>query len=80
MTSLPPATTKKLGLVIDLDTCVGCHACTVGCVSENKLPPGMHYRPVHEYEQGKYPKVSRTCLPRPCMQCDNPPCVTACPV
>lgn len=75
-----PEKNRRWAMLIDLRKCVGCHACTVGCVSENKLPPGMHYRPVHEYEQGKYPKVSRTFLPRPCMQCDNPPCVTACPV
>ena len=29
MTALPPPSKKKLGLVIDLDTCVGCHACAV---------------------------------------------------
>ncbi|MGD9947847.1 MAG: 4Fe-4S dicluster domain-containing protein [Desulfobulbus sp.] len=75
-----PEKNRRWAMLIDLRKCVGCHACTVGCVSENKLPPGMHYRPVHEYERGKYPKVSRTFLPRPCMQCDNPPCVTACPV
>ena len=75
-----PAKDRRLAMLIDLRKCVGCHACTVACVSENKLPPKMHYRPVHEYEQGTYPKVSRTFLPRPCMQCDNPPCVEACPV
>ena len=31
MTTLPPPVPKKLGLVIDLDTCVGCHACAVAC-------------------------------------------------
>ena len=36
MTSLPePAGSKKLGLVIDLDTCVGCHACAVSCKEWN---------------------------------------------
>ena len=75
-----PDTERRWAMLIDLRKCVGCHACTVGCVSENKLPPGMWYRPVHEYEQGTYPKVSRTFLPRPCLQCDNPPCVEACPV
>ena len=75
-----PEKNRRWAMLIDLRKCVGCHACTVGCVSENKLPPAMHYRPVFEYEQGKYPKVSRTFLPRPCMQCDKPPCVAACPV
>ena len=31
MTELPTHTNKKLGLVIDLDTCVGCHACVISC-------------------------------------------------
>ncbi len=36
MTSLPENTTgKKLGLVIDLDTCVGCQACAVSCKEWN---------------------------------------------
>ena len=35
MTSLPRTTEKKLGLVIDLDTCVGCHACVVSCKGWN---------------------------------------------
>ena len=35
MTSLPQSTDKKLGLVIDLDTCVGCHACAVSCKEWN---------------------------------------------
>ena len=35
MTALPPTSTRKLGLVIDLDTCVGCHACAVGCKQWN---------------------------------------------
>ena len=36
MTSLPARSPKKkLGLVIDLDTCVGCHACAVSCKEWN---------------------------------------------
>ena len=67
-------------MVIDLSKCVGCHACTIGCVAENKLPPGVVYRPVMEEELGKYPNVTRRFLPRPCMHCMNPPCVKVCPV
>ena len=35
MTSLPAIGGKKLGLVIDLDVCVGCHACAVNCKEWN---------------------------------------------
>src|SRR6478735_4141268 len=65
MTSLPPPSTKKLGLVIDLDTCVGCHACAVACKEWNdggqfgplpdenpygKEPLGVWFNRVHSYE------------------------------
>lgn len=75
-----PITQRRWGMVIDTRKCVGCHACTVGCSMENKLPPGVVYRPVIDTEVGTYPNVTRKFLPRPCMQCDNPPCVAVCPV
>jgi molybdopterin-containing oxidoreductase family iron-sulfur binding subunit len=75
-----PVEQRRWIMVIDLRKCIGCHACTVGCIAENKLPPGVVYRPVLEEEIGTYPNVSRRFTPRPCMQCDNPPCVPVCPV
>jgi len=66
MTSLPKNTSgKKLGLVIDLDICVGCHACAVNCKEWNtgghsapltdfeplgKEPSGVWFNRVHAYE------------------------------
>ncbi len=67
-------------MVIDLRKCVGCRACTVSCISENKLPPGVVYRPVMEEEIGEFPNVRKRFLPRPCMHCDDPPCTPVCPV
>lgn len=67
-------------MVIDLEKCIGCSACTVACKAENHLPPGVVYRPVLEEEIGEYPNVTRRFTPRPCMQCDDPPCVPVCPV
>lgn len=75
-----PVEKRKWGMLIDLRKCVGCYACTVGCVSENKLPPGVVYRPVITEEIGKFPNVRLKFIPRPCMQCERPPCVPVCPV
>ncbi|NZA27828.1 4Fe-4S dicluster domain-containing protein [Luteimonas sp. SJ-92] len=65
MTALPPPSPKKLGLVIDLDTCVGCHACATSCKEWNaggiagplvdeqpygKEPLGVWLNRVHSYE------------------------------
>ena len=64
MTTLPPPSAKKLGLVIDLDTCVGCHACAVACKEWNEggefgplpdqdpygvEPRGVWFNRVHSY-------------------------------
>ncbi len=75
-----PMEQRRWVMVIDLRKCVGCHACTIACIAENKLPPGVVYRPVIEEEIGEYPYVTRRFLPRPCLQCENPPCVPVCPV
>ena len=75
-----PDKARRWVMLIDLRKCVGCYGCTIACQVENKLPPQLYYRPVHEYESGKYPNPSLTYLPRPCMHCDNPPCVKVCPV
>ncbi len=74
-----PSNQRHWAMVIDLAKCIGCTACTTACVAENHLPPGVVYRPVIEKEVGKYPNVRKTFMPRPCMQCDSPPCVKVCP-
>jgi molybdopterin-containing oxidoreductase family iron-sulfur binding subunit len=75
-----PMAQRKWVMVIDLQKCIGCQACTVSCVAENNLPPGVVYRRVIEEEIGEYPNVRKRFTPGPCMQCDNPPCVPVCPV
>lgn len=75
-----PAEERHWIMVIDQRKCVGCHACTIGCVAENHLPPGVVYRPVVTEESGAFPNVQLRFTPRPCMQCDRPPCVPVCPV
>ena len=75
-----PVEQRRWIMVIDTRKCVGCDACTVGCVAENKLPPGVVYRPVVKEEFGEFPNIQIRFTPRPCMQCENPPCVPVCPV
>jgi len=75
-----PIEKRKWGMAIDVRKCIGCNACTVACISENVLPPGVVYRPVIKEEVGTFPNVSIINLPRPCMQCEDPPCVPVCPV
>lgn len=75
-----PVEERKWVMAIDLKRCIGCHACTTGCMNENLTPPEVHYRPVKEEEFGEFPNVTVRLLPRPCMQCENSPCTRVCPV
>lgn len=75
-----PVDQRNWTMVIDLEKCVGCQGCTIACIQENKLPPGVVYRPVREEVKGIYPNVSKRFVPQPCMHCDDPPCVAACKV
>ena len=75
-----PVGERKWVMVIDLRKCSGCDACTIACKAENQLPLGVVYRPVVDETVGTYPNVRRRFLPRPCMQCEKPPCTPVCPV
>ncbi len=75
-----PRNQRRWAMVIDTKKCIGCHACTTGCMSENLTPPDIHYRTVKEEEVGEYPNTGLKFLPRPCMQCDAPSCTQVCPV
>lgn len=66
-------------MVVDLNRCIGCHACSLACKIENATSKGVFWSRVFQLEDGLYPNVRRAYLPRLCMHCENPACVTVCP-
>lgn len=81
---------SRWGMVIDLDKCTACQACVVACQVENNVPfiedkefarrREISWMKVVSSTEGEFPHVKIRFLPRPCMQCDNPPCTRVCPV
>lgn len=70
----------RYGMAIDLSRCVGCRTCMVACKIENGTPANHFFMYTFRFEEGVYPEAKLRYLPRPCMHCENPPCVEACPV
>ena len=70
---------KRFAMVIDLRKCIGCHACTSSCKTENKVPLDKFRTNVAEFEIGEFPNVRKAFLPQLCNHCENPSCVSVCP-
>ncbi len=55
-------------ILLDLDRCVGCKTCAAACYhSHHQMPVIQHSR------------LAAATLPLLCRQCEQPPCVDACP-
>ncbi len=65
--------------VIDHTRCIGCHACTTACKSENVVPVSVTRTYVKHVDVGVFPQARRAHQVTRCNQCAHAPCVTACP-
>ncbi|MDP2916821.1 MAG: 4Fe-4S dicluster domain-containing protein [Dehalococcoidia bacterium] len=80
--------TRRYGIVVDMQYCLGCGVCVVACKQENDLPPhtndkpgttGIAWNRVISVTDGVYPELTNQFFHIHCMHCENPPCVSACP-
>ncbi len=65
--------------VIDHTRCIGCHACTTACKSENLVPLSVTRTYVKHVDIGVFPQARRAHQVTRCNQCAHAPCVAACP-
>lgn len=92
----PPLAGVVFGYALNISKCKGYRDCVSACVEENNLGRGgqMEYIRVVELEKGRrdlhnadhyfnhdlVPQEGKEYMPMQCMQCEDPPCVKACPV
>lgn len=74
-----PAPPVQWAKVIDNTRCIGCHACTTACKSENLVPLSVTRTYVKHVDIGVFPQTRRAHQVTRCNQCEHAPCVTACP-
>ena len=77
----------KLGMVIDLKRCMGCHTCALACKMQNNVPMGMLWNRILtdggenvDSARGEFPNLHKSWMPLACLHCENAPCVKVCPV
>lgn len=68
---------SKFGIIVNVDKCVGCHACAIACKEENRVAPGIFYERVHRSESIEKNVISYFRLS--CMHCEDPACMKVCP-
>jgi formate dehydrogenase iron-sulfur subunit len=72
---------KHQTFIFDATRCIDCRACMVACSVENQIPmnktriwvAGMGI-------MGEFPNLNRASMVYHCMHCENPDCLSACPV
>jgi molybdopterin-containing oxidoreductase family iron-sulfur binding subunit len=69
---------RKFVMVIDLAKCKNARKCVEDCQEGHHLPPYHEYIKVHLMQDS--PKSASYWFPKPCFHCDNPLCVSVCPV
>ena len=74
----------KMGMVIDLEKCIGCRSCMVACKQHNAQPPQTWWNRV--FTPGSHRHLTPPAkgveffLPVHCQHCENAPCEKVCPV
>ena len=69
----------RWGFVLEQESCIGCHACTVGCKAENDVPLGSFRTWVKWIETGDFPEAQRHAAVLRCNHCEDAPCIEICP-
>jgi Fe-S-cluster-containing dehydrogenase component len=83
----------KWAMMVNLDVCIGCNACSTACYAENNLAvvgkdrfekgQAMHWMRIERYwdqAEKEFPEQGASFLPMMCQQCNSATCEPVCPV
>lgn len=69
---------KRWVMVVDLSKCQNAQKCMGACQSAHHLRPEQSHINTLKMQESK--NTTPYYMPKPCQHCDNPPCVSVCPV
>ncbi len=64
--------------VVDLSKCRNARKCIAACQGAHQLRPEQYH--LNTLQMQDSPNTAPYHMPKPCQHCDNPPCVSVCPV
>ncbi len=71
----------QMAFYLDQTRCTGCYTCVIACKDWHDVPAGpATWRRVLTIEKGKYPEPFVAFLSVSCYHCQEPACVSVCPV
>ncbi|MDP4210840.1 MAG: 4Fe-4S dicluster domain-containing protein [Bacteroidota bacterium] len=69
---------RRWVMIIDLSKCRNARKCIAACQEAHHLRPEQYH--INTLQMQESEKTAPFFMPKPCQHCDNPPCVSVCPV
>ena len=69
---------SRMGIIVNVDECIGCHACFIACKQENQVSPNIQWNRIRKVENREKNIINY--FRASCQHCEDPACLKVCPM
>ena len=69
---------SRMGIIVNVDECIGCHACFIACKQENQVSPNIQWNRIRKVENREQNIINY--FRASCQHCEDPACLKVCPM